>query len=146
MSSFPWFTASQEMTIVSRATVTPRMLIGLYMQIMSSFQFGLFTRLSFLALKPETISRQSQSYVTSDCQSASLSGCQASSGAKDQIFITVRQLRVCWCGAPSLTRGWVCRLQFLLALTSVVILGSESRGTHGHILLSQIRDSRNPEC
>jgi hypothetical protein len=30
------------------------------------------------------------------------------SGANDQIFITVSQLRVCWCGAPSLTRGWVC--------------------------------------
>jgi hypothetical protein len=32
------------------------------------------------------------------------------SGAYDQIFITVRQLRVCWCGALSLTRGRVCRL------------------------------------
>jgi hypothetical protein len=39
----------------------------------------------------------------------------------------------------SLTRGWVCRLQLLLALASAVILGSESRGTHEHILLSQIR-------
>jgi hypothetical protein len=38
-------------------------------------------------------------------------------------------------------RGRVCRLQLLLALASSVILGSESRGTHGHILLSQIRDS-----
>jgi hypothetical protein len=34
----------------------------------------------------------------------------------------------------------VCRLQLLLVLTSVVILISESRGTHDHILLSQIRD------
>jgi hypothetical protein len=30
------------------------------------------------------------------------------SGAYDQIFITVRQLRVCWCRPPSLTRGQVC--------------------------------------
>jgi hypothetical protein len=45
----------------------------------------------------------------------------------------------------SLTRGWVCRLQLLLALASTVILGSESHGTHGHILLSQIRNSRNLE-
>jgi hypothetical protein len=59
-------------------------------------------------------------------------------GAYDQIFITVRQLRVCRYGALSLTRGRVCRLQLLLALASAVILGSESRGTH--ILLSQIRD------
>jgi hypothetical protein len=34
-----------------------------------------------------------------------------SSGAYDQIFITVRQLQVCWCGALSLTRGWVCHLK-----------------------------------
>jgi hypothetical protein len=39
-----------------------------------------------------------------------------------------------------LTRGWVCRLQLLLALASAVILGSESRGTQAHILLSLIRD------
>jgi hypothetical protein len=45
----------------------------------------------------------------------------------------------------SLTRGWLCRLQLLLVLASAVILRSESRGTHDHILLSQIRDSPNPE-
>jgi hypothetical protein len=38
-----------------------------------------------------------------------------------------------------LTRGWVCRLQLLLVLASTVILRSESRGTHDHILLSQIQ-------
>jgi hypothetical protein len=62
------------------------------------------------------------------------------SGAYDQIFITVRQLRVCWCGALSLTRGWVCSLQLLLVLDSAVTFGSESRGTRDHILLSQILD------
>jgi hypothetical protein len=46
----------------------------------------------------------------------------------------------------SLTRGWVYRLQLLLVLASAVILGSDSRGTHGHILLSQIRDSSILEC
>jgi hypothetical protein len=45
-----------------------------------------------------------------------------------QNFITVRQLRVCWCGALSLTRGWVCHLQLLLALAILFILTSESRG------------------
>jgi hypothetical protein len=40
----------------------------------------------------------------------------------------------------SLTRGWVCHLQLLLALASSFILGSKSRGTRDHILLSQIRD------
>jgi hypothetical protein len=67
-------------------------------------------------------------------------GIKHPSGAYDQIFITVRQLRVCWCGALSLTRGQVCRLQLLLALASAVILGSESLETRDHILLSQIRD------
>jgi hypothetical protein len=47
---------------------------------------------------------------------------------------------VCWCGALSLTRGRICRLQLLLALASEVILRSEYRGTRNHILLSQILD------
>jgi hypothetical protein len=67
-------------------------------------------------------------------------GIKHPSGAYDQIFIIVWQLRVCWFGAPSLTRGWVCRLQLLLALVSTVIFWSESHRTRGHILLSQIRD------
>jgi hypothetical protein len=45
----------------------------------------------------------------------------------------------------SLTTGWVCCLQFLLGLASAVILRSEFRWTHDHILLSQIRDSPNLE-
>jgi hypothetical protein len=44
------------------------------------------------------------------------------------------------CITSSLTRGWVGHLQFLLALASPFILGSESHGTREHILLSQIRD------
>jgi hypothetical protein len=42
-----------------------------------------------------------------------------------------------------LTRGWVFRLYLLLYLAIAVILRSESRGTHDHILLSRIRDSPN---
>jgi hypothetical protein len=42
-------------------------------------------------------------------------------------------------------RGWICHLQLLLDLASAVILGSESRWTHDHILLFQIRDSPNLE-
>jgi hypothetical protein len=47
-------------------------------------------------------------------------------------------------GAVSVERR-VCRLQLLLALASTVILWSESRGTHNHILLSQILDSTHLE-
>jgi hypothetical protein len=45
----------------------------------------------------------------------------------------------------SLTRKWVCRLQLLLVIASAVTIGSESRGTHDYILLSQNRDSPNME-
>jgi hypothetical protein len=42
-------------------------------------------------------------------------------------------------------RGWVYHLQYLLALASAFILRSESRRTHDHILLFQIRESPNLE-
>jgi hypothetical protein len=67
-------------------------------------------------------------------------GIKHPSGAYDQVFIIVWQLQVSWFWAPSLTRGWVCRLHLLLALGSAVIFGSESRTTRGHTLLCQIRD------
>jgi hypothetical protein len=67
-------------------------------------------------------------------------GIKDRSRAYDQIFITVRHLRVCWYAVLSLTRGRVCRLQLLLALAKAFILGVESRGTRDHILLSQIWD------
>jgi hypothetical protein len=57
------------------------------------------------------------------------------SGTHDQIFITVGHLRSSCCGAPSLTRGRVCNLLVQFA----VILGSKSRRTHDHILLSHLR-------
>jgi hypothetical protein len=83
-----------------------------------------------------------------------------SSVAQDQIFITVRQLQVCWCGAPSLMRARVCRLQLLLATTLrsltrgqvyrlqlllATILESKSHRTYDHILLFQIWDFSNLE-
>jgi hypothetical protein len=91
------------------------------------------------SISKQPMTSRFKSYVTTDGHSASLSWNKAPSGAYDQIFITIRRLRVCWWGALSLTRGRVCRLQLLLALASAVILGSESRGTRDHILLSQIR-------
>jgi hypothetical protein len=83
---------------------------------------------------------QNQNYVTTDGHSASLSCCQAPSGAQENIFVTVRHLRVCICRVPSLMRGQVCHLQLLLVLASTAILASKSRRTHSQILLSQIRD------
>jgi hypothetical protein len=40
-------------------------------------------------------------------------------------LIIFRQLRFCWCGAPSLTRGRVCSFQLLLGFASGVFLRSE---------------------
>jgi hypothetical protein len=83
---------------------------------------------------------QSQRHIATDDQSINKSWCRAPCGAHDQIYITLWQLRSCFCGAPALTRGRVYLLYMLLALASVVFLGSESRGTRDHILLSQIWD------
>jgi hypothetical protein len=67
-------------------------------------------------------------------------GIEHPSRAYDPIFISLRQLRSCFCGAPSLTRGRVCLLYMLLVLASAGFLGSESLETRGHILLSQTWD------
>jgi hypothetical protein len=102
-------------------------------------------QLTFLWLTPLQPSWSwSWSYATTNSQSASHSWCWASC-AHDRIFITVRHLRVCWCGAPFLMRGWVCTLQRLVGIVSAVILGSKSRRTHAHILPSQIWDFPNME-
>jgi hypothetical protein len=67
------------------------------------------------------------------------------SGAHDQIFVTVRQLRGLLMWVALSGEGVVCSLELLLVLASAVILGFESRGTRDHILLSEIRDSPSLE-
>jgi hypothetical protein len=61
-----------------------------------------------------------------------------------RFLFCVWQLRVSWCGAPSLTRGRVCNLlvQLLLCLARADTLGFKSRRNHGHILLSHLRLSK----
>jgi hypothetical protein len=73
-------------------------------------------------------------------QSVSKSWCQATSGAHDQIFLTLWQLQPCFCGAPFVTRRRICLLYMLLSLAGAFFLGSESVGTRDHIFLSQIWD------
>jgi hypothetical protein len=58
----------------------------------------------------------------------------------DRYLLLLWQLRCCFCGASSLTRGRICILYMLLALASAVFLRSESQWTGDHILLSQIWD------
>jgi hypothetical protein len=83
---------------------------------------------------------ESESYIMTDGQSASLSWNKAPIWGLRPDFITVRQLRVCWYGALSLSRGRLCCLQLLQALASAVILGSEFRGTRDRILLFEVWD------
>jgi hypothetical protein len=72
-------------------------------------------------------------------------GVRRPSGSRDQLFflleISFRQLRLCYFVVPSLTRGRVCNLlvQLLLDFARAVTLGSKSRRTHDHILLSHLR-------
>jgi hypothetical protein len=93
-------------------------------------------------LTPTSLTKcsQCQYHIATDGRSVSKSWCRAPFGAHDQIFITVWQLRSCFHGAPSLTRGRVCLLYVPLALASADFLGSESLGTCDHIFLSQIWD------
>jgi hypothetical protein len=56
------------------------------------------------------------------------------------LAITIWQLRSCFYGDPSLTRGRVCLLYMLLGLPKAVFLVFESLGTRDHILLSQMWD------
>jgi hypothetical protein len=76
---------------------------------------------------------KSKSKSHCDWRSLSKSWCRTPSGAHDQIFITVWQLRSFFFFAPSLARGRVCLLYMLLALTSAVFLESESLGTWSQI-------------
>jgi hypothetical protein len=87
---------------------------------------------------------QSQSYfATGSLRPVSRLGVRLLETHDQRFFL---QLNSCGNGphvTSSLTRGWVCRLQLLLVLASLVILSSESRGAPDHILLSQIRESPN---
>jgi hypothetical protein len=110
----------------------------------------LFPRLNWIAISSKPLLQSSAAHRTSKLSLSPILrptvsrpvclGIKHPSAAYDQIFITVRQLPVCSRGALSLTRGRNCRLQLLLALTSSVLFGSDSCGTHDHILLPQIRD------
>jgi hypothetical protein len=83
-----------------------------------------------------------ESYVMTDGQSASLSWNKAPIRVLWPDFYyhqTVAGLLMVGLSL-SLMRGQICCLQLLLLLASTVILRSKSRGTHYHILLSQIQD------
>jgi hypothetical protein len=84
-----------------------------------------------------------QGHVTTDGQSAGLSRCHAHTwGPKPNLYYCQKVASFLMCGALSDKRT---DLSFTIALASADIFGSESRGTHDHILLSQMRDSPDLE-
>jgi hypothetical protein len=95
-------------------------------------------------LPPGSQTIKSNSYVTTDDQSDSLSWSQASIRGQ-KYFITFRKLRVGWYAAPSLMKRRVCSLHLLLSLSSTIIRESEPSRTHDHVSLSAIWYSLNLE-
>jgi hypothetical protein len=67
-------------------------------------------------------------------------GIKHPSGLTSRFLLLLDSCVFFFCGALSLTRGRVCRLQLLPPLASAVIHGSEAHWTRDHILLSRIRD------
>jgi hypothetical protein len=80
---------------------------------------------------------QSQSHIATDGQSVSL-GVEPLLRMMTRYLLLFDSYGLALCRVTSLTRERVCLLYMLLALASAVFLGSESRGTRYHILLSQI--------
>jgi hypothetical protein len=66
-------------------------------------------------------------------------GIKQPSGAYDEIFITIRQLQVCWYGALSLTRGRVCH-NFCWPSPAPSLSGPSPVGLAIIYLLPQVRD------
>jgi hypothetical protein len=67
-----------------------------------------------------------QSYVTTGGQLVSLFQYQAPIWSTRPDFITVRQLRICWCGTQSLMRGWsvvhnCCWLSYSLWILAAIL-------------------------
>jgi hypothetical protein len=100
----------------------------------SATNFSIFITATLKWLNEIQSQSQSQSYLTTDGQSASLSWYPAAIWGPRPGFYYCQRIE------NLLTRGRVCHLQLLLVLVSAVILGSEYRGTHYYILMAQILD------
>jgi hypothetical protein len=75
-----------------------------------------FPRYLLIASPPSADQSQSQSYITTDGQSVSMSWCLAHLGLLTRVCFLLetsfRQLQVCNFVVPSLTRGRVCKLLY----------------------------------
>jgi hypothetical protein len=66
-------------------------------------------------------------------------GLKPPSGSQDQIFSTVGLLHVCWCRAPCLTRGRVCRLQLLRSSPTQSFSNPSPTGLTTYFSVSDLR-------
>jgi hypothetical protein len=85
-------------------------------------------------------SRSSQSHIATDGQSICNLVSSPIWGSWPYVYYSSTVTVLFFFLGRSLTRGRVCLLYMLLALASIVFLGSEFLGTRDHILLSQIWD------
>jgi hypothetical protein len=112
--------------LITLITTAPRFLFQADCNIINPFKYKWCLFFKF----PHRKVGHSQSHLTTDGQSASLSWCQGTIRDSDRFFflleIFFRQLRVCYFVAPSLTRGRVCKLLLLLVLASAVPRDSRS--------------------
>jgi hypothetical protein len=81
---------------------------------------------------------QSQCSVTTNGHSGNVSWRQHPSGGHEHVLISVRQVRLSWCGTPSLKGGRLCMFHLLLGVISAVFLVFEFLRNLHHIFLSQI--------
>jgi hypothetical protein len=107
--------------ILSSITLYSSVLIG------TQLIFTIHAPFSFLCsqlLNLPGLSTNLKSKSHCDWRTVSQSWCRAPSGAHDQIFIIVWQLRSCFYGAPSLTRGRVCQSRLSTADYAVFLVAS----------------------
>jgi hypothetical protein len=86
-----------------------------------------------------------QSYFTTDSLPPIRSSWRQAPWDARPVFFPTEHIWSCPYETSSLRGGLVCLLQLLLVLASAVILRSESRRTHDHVLVSLIWDSPNLE-
>jgi hypothetical protein len=96
------------------------------------------------AVSSQLNSIQRKIYVMINHQIASRSWGQHPSEAHDQLFVTVRQLRVSWCGGTLSDEGMDLYLTVAAGPCQHCLRGSISCGIYNCILLFQIRDSPQP--
>jgi hypothetical protein len=105
-----WFTSRSLLQLRCRLVNTP--------QLNTELSYEWLTTASFHSLSLSLSLSLSQSHIAPDVQSVCMSWCRAPSGAHDQLFILSWKLLSCPYGAPSLTRGRVCRLSVIVGSIS----------------------------